>query len=184
MAAESSGVSLNSGFYLKNFYRYNRSAISTADRKEFSTTELSYEDTRALKRALSKLRDFDFDDSDNETNLRSTIVAFVETYNHTIASTSGKDSDTYRLNRQLKELTNKYADKLEDAGIRLQEDGTMKISNTLFEGATVSEMKDVFHPDGKYIRDMKRITTRMHNEAHDEVYAMLTGCGGKLNIYL
>ena len=65
MATETSAVSLTSNFYMKSFYRYNRSAIKSADRKAYSNTELSYEDTRALKRAIAQLEDFDFDEFDN-----------------------------------------------------------------------------------------------------------------------
>ena len=184
MAAETSAVSLTSNFYLKNFYRYNRNAIKAADRKEYSTTELSYEDTRALKRAIAKLGDFEFDEFDNEENLRSTIQAFAETYNLTMESTSAKGTDTYRLNKQLKELTAKYGDKLEDIGITIQEDGKMKVSKNILEGSSMSELKEVFGKDGEYMRGIKRISRRMNNEAYEDVYAMLTGCGGRLNIVL
>ena len=183
-AATSTGIGLNSDFYMKNFYRYNRNAIKASNRKEYSTTELSYEDTRALKRAVAKLGDFEFDEFDNEENLRSTIKAFAETYNLTMESTSMKGSDTYRLNKQLKELTDKYGDKLEDIGITIEEDGKMKVNKNIFEGSSLSELKEVFDKDGEYMREIKRISRRMNNEAYDEVYAMLTGCGGRLNIVL
>ena len=184
MAVESSAVSLTSNFYMKNFYRYNRNAIKTADRKEYSSTELSYEDTRALKRAIAQLGDFEFDEYDNEENLRNTIKAFAETYNLTMESTSVKDSDTYRLNKQLKELTAKYGDKLEDIGLTIQEDGKLKLSNTVFEGTSLKEFKEVLGKDSDYMQGLKRISRRMNNEAYDEVYAMMTGCGGRLNIVL
>ena len=149
-AAASTGISLNSDFYMKNFYRYNRNAIKASNRKEYSTTELSYEDTRALKRAIAKLGDFEFDEFDNEENLRSTIRAFAETYNLTMESTSVKGTDTYRLNKQLKELTDKYGDKLEDIGITIEEDGKLKVNKNIFEGSSLSELKEVFDKDGEY----------------------------------
>lgn len=184
MATESTGISLTANYYMKNFYRYNRNAFKASDRKEYSNTELSYEDTRALKRALSKLDDFNFDEFDNEENLRNTIKAFAETYNLTMESTSVENSDTYRLNKQLKELTAKYGDKLEDIGITIQDNGKMKVNHNIFEGASLTELKEVFNKEGDYMRNMKRITRRMNNEAYDDVYAMLTGCGGRLNIIL
>ncbi len=48
----SSGTTLNSQFYLKNFYRMNRNAIKVSSRKDYNDTELSYEDSRALKKRL------------------------------------------------------------------------------------------------------------------------------------
>lgn len=184
MAAETSAVSLTANFYLKDFYRYNRNAIKAADRKEYSTTELSYEDTRALKRAIAELGDFEFDEFDNEENLRNTIKAFAEVYNFTLDSTSVKGTDTARLNKQLKELTTKYGDKLEDIGITIQENGKMKVSHNILEAASMNELKEVFDKDGEYMRGVKRISRRMNNEAYEDVYAMLTGCGGRLNIVL
>jgi len=185
MAAESTAISLTSSFYLNNFYRYNRNAIKTLDRKEFSTTELSYEDTRALKRALSKLDDFDYDSNEEASeNMLSAINAFAATYNHTLETSSSKDSDLYRLNRQLKELSKKYEAGLDDLGIRLDDDGKMKISQDILKGSTAKELGKVFSEDSDYMRGMKRISKRMNNEAYDDVYAMLTGCGGRLNIIL
>ena len=185
MAAETTAVSLTSSFYLNNFYRYNRNAIKTLDRKEFSTTELSYEDTRALKRALSKLDDFDYDnDEETSDNMLSAINAFAATYNHTIETSSSKDSDLYRLNRQLQELSKKYEDELDDLGIRIGDDGKLNISQDILKASTSKELGKVFSDDSDYMRGMKHISKRMNNEAYDDVYAQLTGCGGRLNIIL
>lgn len=184
MATETSAVNLTASFYLKDFYKYNRHAYKSADRKDYSTTELSYEDTRALKRAIAKLGDFDFSEEENEKNLRNTIDAFVATYNLTLESTSEKYSDTYRLNKQLKEFTSRYSDQLEDIGITVGEDGRMSLGTTVFEGSSVSELKEVFGRDSDYTLGVRRIARRMHNEAYDAVYAKMTGCGGRLNIML
>ena len=184
MALESSAVNLTANFYMKNFYKFNRNAIKAADRKEFSQTELSYEDTRALKRAIAKLGTFEYEDTDNDENLRNTVKAFVETYNHTVETTSSKDSNTYKLNKQLKELTSKYGDKLDDLGIRIQDDGKLKINDNILKESSSKELKAVFAKDSDYMKDIRQITRRMNNEAHDEVYAMMTGCGGRLNIIL
>ncbi len=181
---ESSAVSLTSNFYMKNFYRYNRNAIKVSTRSDYSTTELSYEDTRALKRAVSKLDDFDYEDSDNMENLISSIKAFAETYNYTIDTNSLEDASTYRLTKQLKALSKKYEDELEDIGITFEEDGKMSISENILEGSTVKEFKNVFSKDTGYLDSMRHIARRMHDESYKDVYAMMTGCGGALSILL
>ena len=56
----SSGIYLTSDFFLKSFYRSNRNVIKSSARDDYSNTELSYEDTRALKRAVAKLSSFDY----------------------------------------------------------------------------------------------------------------------------
>ena len=103
--AESSGTNLTSNFYLQNFYRMNRSAAKVSTRKDYNQTELSYEDSRALKKAAAKLSSFDYSEEENSDNILSTIQAFVDTYNFTIESSNNPDSETYRQNRQLKALS-------------------------------------------------------------------------------
>ena len=95
----SSGINLTTDFFLQNFYRYNRNAQKNSARNDYSKTELSYEDSRALKRAVAKLSSFDYTEEENGENIVSTIQAFVKTYNYTIDSTSSENSDTYRQYR-------------------------------------------------------------------------------------
>ena len=71
--AESSGTSLNSKFYLQNFYKENRNLSKVSVRPDYNRTELSYEDSRALKRATSKLSSFDYTEDENGDNIVSTI---------------------------------------------------------------------------------------------------------------
>ena len=62
---KSSATSLTSSYYLQNFYYFNRNALKASYRKDYSKTELSYEDTRALKRAASKLSSFHYSKEEN-----------------------------------------------------------------------------------------------------------------------
>lgn len=183
-SAETTAVSLTSNFYMKNFYRFNRNAIKVSTRSDYSTTELSYEDTRALKRAIAKLDDFNFEDEDNLENVINSVKAFAETYNYTIDTNSSEDASTYRLTKQLKALSEKYSDELEDIGITFEDDGKMSITTNILENSTVDEFKKVFAKDTGYLDSMRGIAKRMHNESYNDVYAMMTGCGGRLSILL
>ena len=180
----SSGVNLTSDFFLKNFYRYNRNAMKSSTRDDYSKTELSYEDTRALKRALAKLSSFDYTEDENGDNIVSTIQAFVKTYNYTMESTSSDKSETYRQNRQLKALTKKYGDDLKDIGISINDDGTLDLSDNILKKSSFKEIRKVFSEESGYVRNVRNITKRMHNTSYDEIYAEMTGAGGKLNIVL
>ena len=99
-SVESSGISLTSDFFMKNFYKNNRNAFKASTRSDYTQKELSYEDSRALKRALQKLASFDYEEEENGDNIVSTIKAFTETYNNALSSTNSDDADTYRQNRQ------------------------------------------------------------------------------------
>ncbi len=184
MAKESSAISLTSDFYMKNYYRFNRNVIKTSVRKDYSTSELSYEDSRALKRAIAKLEDFDYDDSANLKNIVSSVKAFADTYNFTLDSCSSEDSSAYRQMKQLKKLSKEYESEFKKLGITFEEDGKMSVSNNILEGSTIKEFKNVFSKDAGYLDGMKSIAKRMNNKAYDDVYAEMTGCGGKLNIML
>ena len=184
MAKESSGISLTSDFFMKNFYKYNRTAFKTSTRKDYNKTELSYEDSRALKRAAQKLLSFDYEEDENSENMVNTIKAFAETYNNAISSTNSKDADTYRQNRQLKALSKKYANELKDIGITIKEDGSFEVSENILKASSSKEIKKVFSKDSDYVNKLKTIARRMHNNSYEEIYAQMTGSGGKLNIVL
>ena len=55
MATISSGVSLSKDYFLRNYYQNNRSAVKTSGRNELTKSELSYEDSVALRRAVKQL---------------------------------------------------------------------------------------------------------------------------------
>lgn len=180
----SSGINLTSNFFLQNFYRYNRNAMKASTRSDYSKTELSYEDSRALKRAAAKLASFDYTEDENGDNIVSTIEAFVDTYNYTIESSSSNSSDTYRQNRQLKALTKKYGDDLEDIGISIEEDGKLSISENILKGSSFKKIRKVFSEESDYVKNVRNIAKRMNTTSYDEVYAQMTGAGGRLNIVL
>ena len=56
----SSGVSLSTNYFLRNFYTNNQKAAKTSGRSGYSNVELSYEDSRALNRAAKRLSKSDF----------------------------------------------------------------------------------------------------------------------------
>lgn len=180
----SSGVNLTSNFFLQNFYKHNRNAIKISTRSDYSKTELSYEDSRALKRAVAKLASFDYTEDENEDNIRNTIQAFVKTYNYTLESTNSDSSDTYRQNRQLKALTQKYGKNLKDIGISIEEDGKLSVSDNILKASSKKELRKVFSEESSYVRSIRNIAKRINTTSYDEVYAQMTGAGGRLNITL
>lgn len=180
----STGLNLTSNFFLQNFYRHNRKAMKASTRDDYTKTELSYEDSRALKRAAAKLASFEYTDDENGDNIVSTIQAFVDTYNYTMESSSSSDSDTYRQNRQLKALTKKYGDDLKDIGISIEENGTLSVSENILKGSSVKEIQKVFSEDSDYVQNIRTIAKRMNTSSYNEIYAQMTGAGGRISIVL
>ena len=100
----SSGTSLTSTYFMRNFYSNNRSLIKSSSRNECSNSQLSYEDSLALHRAAKKLKTYDFS-SENTGNLYGTVKAFADTYNNTYKSASKSSSNSMnRYSKQLKQL--------------------------------------------------------------------------------
>lgn len=183
-STESSGTNLTSAFYLLNFYQKNRNASKASERNNYSQTELSYEDSRALKRAAAKLSSYDYSEDENGDNIANTIQAFVDTYNNTIDSSSSKDSDTYRHNRQLKALTEKYSDELKDIGITIEDDGKLSVNENILKGSSFDDVKRVFSNESDYVVNINKIAKRMNATSYEEVYTQMTGAGGRINITL
>lgn len=181
---ESSATSLTSTYYMQNFYLFNRNAIKSSYRKDYQVSELSYEDSRALKRAASKLSSFEYSGDENADNIVNSIKAFAETYNNALDSTSSKDSDNYRQNRQLKALSQKYSDDLEDLGITFDNDGKMSVSENILKASSCDKVKEIFSKESDYIKGIRKISQRMNAQSFEDIYTMMTGNGGRLNIIL
>ncbi len=180
----STGTTLTSNFFLQNFYKYNRNAIKNSTRNDFTKTELSYEDTRALKRAVAKLSSFNYTEDENGDNIVSSIHAFIKTYNHTMDSTSSKSSDTYRQNQSLKELTKKYEKELKNIGISIEDNGKLSVKDNILRGSSFKEIGSVFSNTSDFMREIRGLARRLNDTSYDAVYAQMTGTGGRLNIIL
>jgi hypothetical protein len=194
----SSGLSLSSDYFLRSFYKNNRDVIKSSDRKAFSNVELSYEDSKALSRAAKGLQrndytsvnsDYSSYDDDYEENedlsdtTKATIEAFVDTYNNAIAS--GKDSedhDTERYISQLKSLTKKYADDLEEVGISIENDGTLTIDDELLSIADNDKLENLFSSDQEYPRRVISLASKMNIAAQNDIYSQINTKGLHINI--
>lgn len=166
----SSGVSLSTNYFLRNFYTNNQKAAKTSGRSGYSNVELSYEDSRALNRAAKRLSKSDFgsdtdekDDDLNDTS-KAAIEAFVDTYNYTV--TSGKSSSDYETKRyvkQLNTLSKKHADELEDLGITINSDGTLDLNKDLLKTANNSKARKLLSPDQEYPQKLVKLSRKMNS---------------------
>ena len=163
MAKVSSGLSLSTNYFMRNYYANNRDVIKTSGRNDYTKIELSFEDSRALTRASKRLLNNDYgsetDEKDNDISdtTRSSIEAFVTTYNNAIDSSKTTSShDTKRYVKQLKALTNKYASELSDIGITVERSGKLTVNEDLLKTANNSKVRKIFSPDQEY---SKKVTS-------------------------
>lgn len=187
----SSGINLSSNYFMRNFYSENRNAAKKSGRNDFSKAELSFEDSRALSRAAKKLSGMDFGsardekDSDISDTTRSSIEAFVETYNNTMDSVkSSSDADTSRYFRQLKRLSSKYADELEDIGITIESSGKLSINDDLLKTADNSKARKLLSPESDFTKKTFDIAKKMNAAIRDDLFSQASSGRMHINITL
>lgn len=191
MAKVSSGLSLSSNYFMRNFYANNRNVIKTSGRNDYTKIELSFEDSRALTRASKRLLSNDYGsetdekDEDVSDTTRSSIEAFVTTYNNAIDSSKTTNShDTKRYVKQLKALTNKYASELSDIGITVERSGKLTVNEDLLKTANNSKVRKIFSPDQKYSKKAYSICGKFNNAVRDDIVSQVNGKGLHINISL
>lgn len=179
----STGLALSQDYYLRNFYTANTNASKTSYRKNLSKLELSYEDSRALRKAASRISSFKFDETDNEESIQNSVMAYVDTYNNAINS-SKSDSSLRRYANELKSYVQKNSDKLSDIGIEINRDGTMKASKNLLEVADLEDIKELFGDESEFSDHISKISRKINRSAGESIRASMTGTGMNINIIL
>jgi hypothetical protein len=172
--------------------------IKSSNRKTFSNVELNFEDSRALSRAAKRLQHNDYtsvnsdyssydDDYEEKEDLsdttKATIEAFVDTYNNAIESGKNSDDhDTERYVKQLKSLTKKYADELEEVGISIENDGTLTIDDELLSLADNEKLENLFSSNQEYPRRVISLASKMNTAAQNDIYSQINTKGLHINI--
>ena len=183
MATISSGVSLSKDYFLRNYYQNNRSAVKTSGRNELTKSELSYEDSVALRRAVKQLNKYKYDETENSSNIYGSITALIDTYNNSIDSNSQTSASKYV--KQLKKITSKYSDELSEIGITVAKDGKISYSENLLKNAKLDKIKEVFGKESGLTKSLGNIAKRMHSTSYDDVMTQtLGGIGTNINISL
>lgn len=187
----SSGLSLSSSYFMRNYYAENRNAAKKSGRSDYSKAELSFEDSRALSRAARKITSMDFGserdekDSDIGDTAKASIEAFVETYNNTMESAkSSSNADTSHYYRQLKRLTSKYADQLEDIGISIESNGKLSINDDLLKAADNSKARKLLSSDSDFAKKTLTIAKKMNSAIREDLFAQISSQKIHINITL
>ncbi len=168
-AFSGTGVNLSSGYFMRNFYADNRAAFAKDTRGDYTKTQLSKEDSRALRRAIKKLGTYSFDDNDS-TNVRSNVKALIQTYNNLL--TSGGDSpdrDISRNTGKLESLVQEYADELDAIGITVNEDHSLTVRDDLFANADISKFEKLFSPEAEFTQKIDQLAKRINRYSDEAI---------------
>ncbi|MDC7301247.1 hypothetical protein [Agathobacter ruminis] len=179
----STGVTLPSDYYLRNYYQANTAATKASRRKNYSTLELNYEDSRALRRASSRITHSNYAEDANVEGLANSVKAYVDTYNNTLTSAS-KNPDNRRYAKQLKDLSEKYKEDLSKIGISIEDDGSLNLNETYIKTVDAKEIGKLFSKESEFTKMAGTISKRMNQATRDTIYANMTGSGQTINIVL
>ena len=178
----SSATNLSATYFMRNFYSNNRDATKSYKRKEYGITQLAYDDSTALHRAAKKLKNYKYSDDENTDNIRQTVMALVDTYNNSIDSATNSSSTSMkRYAKQLKKLANKYSDELEDIGITINKDGTLKANEELVKKADADTLNSLFGNDNDFTSSLYRVSRQMSSSSYDDYYTSLR-TGSNINL--
>lgn len=131
----SSATNLSATYFMRNFYSNNRDAMKSSKRKEYSITELAYDDSTSMKRYA----------------------------------------------KQLKKLASKYSDELEDIGITINKDGTLKANEELVKKADADTLNSLFGNDNDFTSSLYRVSRQMSSSSYDDYYTSLRA-GSNINL--
>lgn len=160
-------VSATNSLSLRIYYNRFSSVATGATRQSASTGTLSMADASALRNAVRKLQDYDFEGATKD-QIQEKLKAFTDTMNNAITSATkyGKgDTSVKNAAAKLKKLNNDYASDLQKIGITVNKDGTVSLYENASKTYSSSKIASFFDNDSKYLNDVydtaKRITRKV-----------------------
>ena len=149
-------ISVTNSLSLRLFYNHNATIAHGSSRKSQSTGTLSMADASALRNAIRRLQEYDFEDA-TEAQIQEKLKAFTDTMNNALSSASkyGKgDTSVKNAAATIKRLNNEYASTMEKIGITIDKDGTMSLYDNAAKNYSAKKFNDFFTKDSKYLNDV------------------------------
>ncbi|MDD7178567.1 MAG: hypothetical protein SPG09_13185, partial [Lachnospiraceae bacterium] len=135
-----------------------------------SNHEVMGADRKAMVRALDRLEQLDFDSEDeNDTkSIYNAVTSYLDVYNNAVSSAMESDSsDIRRTGKNMKALMKEYGSSLEEIGIQVKSDGTVKIDKSELKKATTRQVSKVFGNED-YLSGMGRLMKKLRNQVNRE----------------
>lgn len=150
-------------------------------RKNSSNHEVVNADRRAMARALERLERLDFDSKDEDAtkSIYNTVTSYLDIYNNTVSSANDSgSSDIRRSAKNMKELMKTYSSSLEEIGITIKSDGTVRIDKSELKKATTRQVKKIFG-NSDYVTGMNKLMKKLRNQVNREAPVQNTQSGTK-----
>ena len=127
-------------------------------------------DRKAMVRALDRLEQLDFDSEDeNDTkSIYNAVTSYLDVYNNAVSSAmDSESSDIRRTGKNMKALMKEYGSSLEEIGIQVKSDGTVKIDKNELKKATTRQVSKVFGNED-YLSGMGRLMKKLRHPVNRE----------------
>lgn len=159
------GFSISNSLALRSFYSNTPTLAISSNRKEATTGALSSADSKALRSAIKRLRDYDFESSD-DSSVQQKLRAFVDTYNNTVSTGSKygvNDTAVKNAVKKMKSLSSEYSDELKKIGITVdKKTGYMEISDTVGKNYKKDKFTSFFSDkDNEYLNGIYNAARHM-----------------------
>lgn len=156
--------SVSNSALLRNYYKEYRPLVVKANRAEKKNGELSFADSMALRRAISKLGDYNYNDSTDE-DLNQKIRGFCDAYNLTLDSSKGSATSSVKsAAKSMKNLSKEYQDELKKYGVSINDKGYMSLSETATKNISHEKFSKVFGKDSEYMDKLYTYAKRIHSK--------------------
>ena len=130
-----------------------------------SNPELTQADGAALRRAVRSLSRSEFTETQDE-DIRNKAMAYVETYNHMLASASESSDDRIlRSAKQMKALTQSYASELDKIGITVNDDGTLESREARLSTSPLSKLEKLFSKDSGFMQKISAHSKKIERQS-------------------
>lgn len=156
-------ISVTNSLSLRLFYNSYSSVSHGTARNSSPTGTLSMADASALRIAIRKLQDYDFEGS-TDAMTQEKLKAFTDTMNNAItsATTYGKnDTSVKNAVNKLKNINSEYASELQKIGITVNKDGTMSLYENAAKNYSAKKFDNFFTEDSKYLKDVYEVAKRI-----------------------
>ena len=149
-----------------NYGTYHAYSTAKTRENEASVSKLNYVDSIALRRAVKRLANFDFEEEET-SDIESRVRAFVDTYNYTTES-MGKsdDKNIYKIGKEMKKLAEEYSSDLENVGITFDSNGYMKMSSTAAKTIKPAKMEKMFGKDSEFMNKLNKLSKRINSHVN------------------
>lgn len=160
-------ISITNSLTLRIYYNNYADYVKKSNRNDASIGTLSMADASALRNAIKKLQDYDFESGSTKQN-QEKLQAFTDTLNNALTSASeyGINSTTVKnAASTIRKLNTEYASELKKIGITTNKDGTVSLYDSAADTYSSERFTKFFDKESKYLTEVynaaKKITRRV-----------------------